>query len=81
MLPGGKRNEHVDFLYDSFAVLIKKWQSEGKIRADMDCALIMAIFASIINIDTRKEEVGIQYFPKILDYLAEFVIKGLTVYR
>lgn len=67
----------VEFMYDSFLVLIKKWQTEGKIRDDIDSELIMAIFTSLINIDTHKEEIGIQYFPKIMDYLAEFIMKGL----
>ncbi len=70
--------KHVDFLYNSFAELIKKWQTEGKMRDDIDRELIMAIFNALINIDTHKEEVGNQYFPQILDYLVEFVIKGLT---
>jgi len=39
--------------------------------------MIMAIFTAIINIDTHKEEVGLQYFPQVLEYLAEFTIKGL----
>lgn len=68
----------VDFVYDSFAETIKKWQNEGKMRKDMDSELIMAIFTAIINIDTHKEEIGLQYFPHLLDYLAEFVMKGLT---
>lgn len=68
----------VDFLYDSFVELVKKWQAEGKMRDDIDCELIMVIFTALINIDTHKEEIGIQYFPQILDYLVEFTIKGLT---
>ena len=71
-------NKAVDFLYGSFTELIKKWQAEGKIRGDIDCELVMALFASLINIDTHKEEIGIQHFPHILDYLAEFILKGLT---
>lgn len=74
------RIKYVDFLYISFAELIKKWQAEGKMRDDIDCELIMAIFTALINIDTHKEEIGIEYFPHILDYLAEFVMKGLTDY-
>lgn len=71
-------NNAVDFLYGSSTELIKKWQAEGKMRDDIDFELIMAIFAALINIDTHKEEVGIQYFPHILDFITEFVIKGLT---
>jgi hypothetical protein len=47
---------------------------------DIDSEFIMAIFAALINIDTHKEEIGIQYFPHILDCLTEFVVKGLTDY-
>lgn len=68
----------VDFLYDSFAELVQKWQAEGKMREDIDYVFIMAMFGALINIDTHKEEIGIQYFPQIMDYLTEFVIKGLT---
>lgn len=70
--------KYVDFLYNTFIEVVKKWQLEGKMRDDIDCEHIMAMFAALVNIDTHKEEVGIQYFPQILDYLAEFVMKGLT---
>jgi len=69
--------EYVDFLYDSFIKIVKQWQTEGKIRNDIDAEMIMAIFTALINIDTHKEEVGFQYFPQILDYLVEFTMKGL----
>lgn len=73
--------KYVNFVYNSFAELIKKWQVEGKMRNDIDCEIIMAIFTAVINIDTHKDEIGIQYFPQILDYLAEFIIKGLIDYN
>ncbi|WP_026881738.1 TetR/AcrR family transcriptional regulator [Clostridium akagii] len=69
--------DYVDFLYDSFIEIVKKWQIEGKIRNDIDAEMIMAIFSALTNIDTHKEEVGFQYFPHVLDYLAEFTMKGL----
>lgn len=52
--------------------------SPGKIPGDIDSKLIMAIFSAIINIDTHKEEIGIDFFPQLLDYLTEFVMQGLT---
>ena len=70
--------ERVDFMYDSFLVIVKKWQKEGKMRSDIDSEFIMAIFTALISIDTHKEEIGIQYFPQIMEYLAEFIMKGLT---
>jgi hypothetical protein len=40
--------------------------------------MIGAIFDSIPFIDLHKSEIGIQYFPRILFYITEFVMKGLT---
>ena len=69
--------EHVDFLYDSFIEVVRKWQLQGKMRKDITAEMIMAIFGALINIDTHKEEVGIKYFPQVLEYMAEFTMKGL----
>ncbi len=68
----------VGFLYETFLELVKRWQGEGKMRSDIDPEMIMAIFAAIINLDAHKEEIGLEYFPPLLDHLTEFVMKGLT---
>lgn len=60
------------------AELIKKWKAEGKIRNDLDDDLIHAIFYAIPYIDLHKEEIGLQYFPQIMYYITEFIMKGLT---
>lgn len=69
--------EQVDFLYDSFIKVVEKWQRERKMRNDISAEMIMAIFLALINIDTHKEEIGIQYFPKILEHLYHFTMNGL----
>ncbi|MBD3194986.1 MAG: TetR family transcriptional regulator [Candidatus Lokiarchaeota archaeon] len=69
--------EQMDFLYDQFVDIVKDWQDNKIMRNDIDTEMIMAIFSAIINIDTHKDEIGIQYFPQVLEYLVEFVIKGL----
>jgi AcrR family transcriptional regulator len=58
--------------------LIRKWKTEGKMRIDIDDEMIIAIFNSILYIDIHKTEIGIQHFPKILFYITEFIMKGLT---
>lgn len=68
----------VDFFYKDTMELIRMWQAEGKVRKDIDSELIMAMFMAIINIDTHKDEIGLQYFPQLQEYLTEFVLKGLT---
>lgn len=69
--------ENISFLYDSFIEVVIKWQNEGKMRSDIDAEMIMAIFAALINVDTHKEEIGLRYFPQVLEYLAEFTMRGL----
>jgi len=68
----------VDFLYGDFIKLIQKWQAEGKMRKDISSELIMAIFAAMVNINTHKEEIGLEYFPEVQEYITEFIMKGLS---
>jgi AcrR family transcriptional regulator len=70
--------ERLDFIYNDFSEIIKKWQIEGKMRSDIDSGMIMAVFKAIVTIETHKEEIGLEYFPQLLDYLTEFTIRGLT---
>lgn len=70
--------EQVNFIYDFFLEVVIKWQEEGKMRRDISAEMIMAIFGALINIDLHKDEIGLQYFPKVMEYMAEFVMKGLT---
>jgi AcrR family transcriptional regulator len=68
----------VGFTYDIFYDIIANWQKQGKMRSDIDTELIMALFMALINIDTHKDEIGIKYFPEVMNRLAEFIINGLT---
>jgi hypothetical protein len=65
-------------MYDIFIEVVKKWQAEGKMRNDIDSETIMAIFGALINIDTHKDEIGLKYFPEVMDHIAEFIMRGLT---
>jgi AcrR family transcriptional regulator len=69
----------MEFLYQDFIKLVQKWQAEGKMRTDISSEMIMAIFGAIIRIGYHKEEIGLQYFPELQDYLTDFVLKGITV--
>lgn len=71
--------EQVDFLYDSFVVVIKRWQDEEKMRSDIDAEMIMAMFGALLNVETHKAEIGLKYFPQVIEYLAEFTMKGLMI--
>lgn len=65
-------------LTNMYQELFKKWKQEGQIREDIDEKMIQAFFDALISIDTHKEEIGIDYFPQIILYLAEFIMQGLT---
>nr|WP_319489241.1 TetR/AcrR family transcriptional regulator [uncultured Caproiciproducens sp.] len=67
-----------EFMNSGTVELIKKWKAEGRIRNDLDDDMILAIFNSIPYIDIHKSEIGIQYFPQILEYIVEFIMKGLS---
>lgn len=57
---------------------IRFWKSKGKIRDDISDDMILTIFNAIPYIDIHKEELGVEYFPHILEYLEEFIMIGLT---
>jgi AcrR family transcriptional regulator len=69
-----------EFIHSGKIELIKKWKAAGKIRDDLDDAMIIAILNSILYIDIHKSEIGIQHFPQILYYITEFIMKGLVDY-
>lgn len=70
--------KQINSLYDFFIEIVAKWKTDGKMRGDLSPEMIMAIFSAIINIDLHKDEIGLQYFPKLMDHITDFVMKGLT---
>lgn len=76
------REEHaidsLNFLYDAFLDLVRRWQAEGKMRTDIDSNMIMMMFAALVNIDTHKDEIGMEYFPELLSVMTELLLQSLT---
>ncbi|WP_405109577.1 TetR/AcrR family transcriptional regulator [Paenibacillus sp. FSL K6-1217] len=58
--------------------LIRNWKSKGKIRTDLEDGMILALFNSIPYIDIHRDEIGVSFFPQLLDYMVEFIMQGLT---
>lgn len=66
------------FLFDFYMDLLRKWKLENKIRSDIDDDHLFALMKSLIYLDTHKEGIGIEHFPKVMHLLIEFILKGLT---
>ncbi len=69
--------DQINFMYNIFIEVERELQSQAKIRKDIEAEMIMAIFNALINIDSHKDEVGLNYFPEVIEYLTEFALKGL----
>ena len=69
-----------DFFHNFYIDILRNWKAEGKIRSDIDDGILLDLFNILEYIDTHKEEIGIQYFPQVLQYLGDFIMKGLTDY-
>jgi AcrR family transcriptional regulator len=74
---GGMENIY-ELMYSGIVEQIQKWKAIGKLRSDLEDEMILAIFKAIPYIDLHKEDIGIQYFPQIIDYITEYIMKGLT---
>jgi AcrR family transcriptional regulator len=74
-------SERIDSIRNFYLNLFKNWKAQGKIREDIDEELLPVFLDSLVCIDTHKDEIGIQHFPKIIQYLAEFIMQGLTNHR
>ena len=70
--------DSLNFLYDTFLSLVERWQAEGKMRSDIDSKMIMKVFEAVINVDTHKDELGMEYFPGLLDIMTDLILKRLT---
>jgi len=70
-----------DSIRSLYTELFKKWRSEGTIREDINDELLLAFFDSLAYIDSNKEEIGIHHFPQLIQYLTEFIMKGLTDFK
>ncbi|MDN9012019.1 TetR/AcrR family transcriptional regulator [Brevibacillus laterosporus] len=73
--------EDDDSIRSLYTGLFRKWKAEGEIRDDIDDELLPAFFDSLAYIDTHKEEIGVHHFPQLIQYLAEFIMKGLTDFK
>lgn len=69
------------FVYDFFRELLKKWRAEGKLRLDIDDSDIFALYDALIYLDTHKTEAGLGRSPQAMQYLVEFMIKGVTGFQ
>ena len=70
---------NVDFFVDGFTEVVRVWQKEGRMRSDIGAEMIVAIFSAFVNIDLHKEEIGVRFFPELMDHIGAFIMQGLTL--
>lgn len=75
-LDENKRNG--DFFQSFYIEVLRKWKAEGKIRSDVDDGVLLDLFNILEYIDTHKVEIGIRCFPQSVQFLGEFIMRGLT---
>lgn len=66
------------FIRDFYTRLLEKWRKQGKLREDIEDDVVLALFDSLVYLDTHKEEIGTRHFPQMIQLLIEFIVKGLT---
>lgn len=69
--------DNFDFMYSSFIEVVKKWQDEGLMVKSISPEMIMAIFGALIQVETHKNDIGIEYFPELMMHMGKFVMDGL----
>jgi hypothetical protein len=74
---GGFKNIE-EMMNSGVSELVKMWKAQGKVRSDIEDEMVIAILKAIPFIDVHKDEIGVKFFPQIMLYIAEFVMKGLT---
>ncbi|MDF1618046.1 TetR/AcrR family transcriptional regulator [Petrocella sp. FN5] len=66
-----------DVFYPFFLEIVGKWQSQGKLDSKRDREYILALFNSVAFIDIHRDEIGEKHFPRLLEDLIHFIVKGL----
>ena len=66
-----------DVFYPFLLEIVGKWQSQGKLDPKQDREYILALFNSVAFIDVHRDEIGEEYFPRLLEDLIQFIVKGL----
>ncbi len=67
-----------DVFYSFLLEVVGKWQSQGKLDPRRDREYILALFNSVAFIDVHRDEIGEEYFPRLLEDLIQFIVKGLA---
>lgn len=70
-------SQSMDSVRNFYLSLMRNWKQQGLIREDISEELLPVFFDSLVCIDMHKDEIGIEHFPKAMQYLIEFIIKGL----
>lgn len=57
---------------------LARWKSEGKLRDDVDEPFVVALLTAVAVVDVHKEEIGVEHFPRLVEFLTEAVMTAVT---
>ncbi|GGP10677.1 TetR/AcrR family transcriptional regulator [Oceanobacillus neutriphilus] len=66
------------YVYSFLIENIKRWRETGQFRKDIELDTIIALFNALVVVDNRKEDIGSQHYPQVLELLAEMIVDGLS---
>lgn len=71
------QKEHNHYTEDLFIELIEQWKKMGMIKKNIDSNYMLTLFNSLSYIELNKKEIGLKYFPKILEDYIDFIFQGI----
>lgn len=57
---------------------VTQWKAEGKLREDVDAPFVIALLTAVAVVDVHKEQIGVEHFPRLVEFLTEAVMTAVT---
>lgn len=64
-----------------FGAIIENWQKQGLVRKDMKPDFIQALFDSLFFVHLYRDDIGVQYFPELIDTMVQFIMRGIMIQK
>lgn len=75
---GGVERTLDDVINAATIEIFQGWRRAGKVRQDLDEGLILAVLRAVPYVDIHKDEIGVEYFPQVIEFLTAAVVNELV---